>query len=174
MPNSPDPSAPGVSVEVVIDATGHGSGRATSPADFRLLIPSGWSPGEALDRVPREMLETGHGLRSVLLPTGEVARFELTAAFDRARQSGLTGDDLDDLVDEIAGSWWSDGVELGFVHVTTIASTSGPVSEETGPLAGLAAGAGVSRGRRVRVESRRLILRSRRARQTAHAARSSA
>jgi glycosyltransferase involved in cell wall biosynthesis len=88
------------------------------PAMFRLHLPTGWRPVQALGAVTREMQQHQHGLRSVLLPDGRVARFEFTAAYERARRVRRPDEDVDDVVDAISGSWWSEGAELGFTHVT--------------------------------------------------------
>jgi hypothetical protein len=134
-----------------------------SSARFRLLIPSGWRPGKALDRVPREMQETGHGLRSVLLSNGQVARFELTAAYARALEVRPPDADLDDLVDEVAGSWWSEGVELGFVHAVEAPSTPGLERDEPTLVADPVPAADVSVDRRrMRAAVKRLGIRRRR------------
>lgn len=84
------------------------------PAMYRVHLPVGWRAGQALRTVLRDMQEQGHGLRSVLLPDGRVARFELTAAYERASRLVAESEDIDDVVDAISGSWWSEGVELGF------------------------------------------------------------
>jgi hypothetical protein len=62
------------------------------------------------------MRERHLGLTSVVLGDGSVARFERTAAFEHALRLWDGEDDfrLDDLVDEVAGTWWRSGEELGF------------------------------------------------------------
>jgi GT2 family glycosyltransferase len=86
------------------------------PAMFRLHLPAGWRPGETtMDDLTQDMQERAHGLRSVLLPDGHIVRLERTAAFERADRLRAAGEDIDDVVDEIAGIWWSEGLEDGFV-----------------------------------------------------------
>ncbi len=88
------------------------------PALFRLHLPVGWRPGtETLERVTREMQRRAHGLRSILLPDGAVARIERTAAFERALRLKADDELLDDAVDTVSETWWSDGARDGFVHV---------------------------------------------------------
>lgn len=85
------------------------------PAPYRLLLPAGWGPGrEAVARLAREMSKLDRGLASVLLADGQVARLERTSAFTRAGLVVRDGEDLDDAVDAVSGTWWFDGVEEGF------------------------------------------------------------
>jgi GT2 family glycosyltransferase len=87
------------------------------PAQFRLRLPVGWRPGRgALTRLVQDMQKRSLGLRLVLLPDGQVARLERTAAFERALRVMRADEDLDDVVDTVAGSWWSEGEEDGFQH----------------------------------------------------------
>jgi glycosyltransferase involved in cell wall biosynthesis len=90
------------------------------PATYRLLLPAGWAPGrDSLRRLGVEMARRDQGLVSLVLPDGRVARLERTSAFSRARRldAGAAGSDLDDVVDDVSGTWWYDGVEEGFIHV---------------------------------------------------------
>lgn len=85
------------------------------PAQFRLHLPVGWRPvGDALERLCREMQQRSQGLRSMLLADGRCARLERTAAFERAARLRLPGESLDDVVDEVSETWWSDGEQDGF------------------------------------------------------------
>lgn len=87
------------------------------PAMYRMHMPAGWRPGETtMDELARDMQKRSLGLRSVVLADGGVVRLERTAAFERARRVVAAGEDIDDLVDQVAGTWWSDGVEDGFLH----------------------------------------------------------
>lgn len=87
------------------------------PATFRLHLPAGWRPGElTMDHLTRDMQQRAHGLRSILLPDGHIARLERTAAFERAARLREEDEDADGVVDEISGTWWSDGLEDGFLH----------------------------------------------------------
>lgn len=87
------------------------------PAQYRLHLPAGWRPGETtMDDLARDMQKRALGLRSAILPDGRVVRLERTAAFERAARVMGRGEDIDDVVDQVAGTWWSDGVEDGFSH----------------------------------------------------------
>jgi GT2 family glycosyltransferase len=101
------------------------------PATFRLRLPTGWSPGpDTVRRLAAEMARRDLGLVRLLLPDGCVSRLERTSAVNRALAlleagdgagDGATGDGaatgtLDDLVDEVSGSWWFDGEEEGFIR----------------------------------------------------------
>jgi GT2 family glycosyltransferase len=88
------------------------------PAPYRLLLPTGWAPDrDAVARLAREMAKLDRGLVSVLLPDGQVARLERTSAFTRAARVVAPGEDLDDAVDDVSGTWWFNGVEEGFTGV---------------------------------------------------------
>lgn len=101
-----------------------------SPAMLRLVLSSArWAPGrQSLNRMIRELEWTHHGLRSALMPDGSTARLERTAAYARALRVVSAGSDaaagpdpsLDDVVDELFGSWWVDGPEMGFVAAGTV------------------------------------------------------
>lgn len=91
------------------------------PATFRLQVPAGWGPGdEALLALVNRCQADGLGFARLLLPDGEVVRLERVAVLERARR--LTAADpkppeghrLDDLLDELAGSWWGEGGEEGW------------------------------------------------------------
>ena len=85
---------------------------------IRDSLPAGWAPErEAVARLAREMSKLDRGLSSVLLPDGQVARLERTSAFTRAARVARPGEDLDDAVDAVSGTWWFDGVEEGFTWV---------------------------------------------------------
>jgi GT2 family glycosyltransferase len=91
--------------------------RTAYPAVFRLRLPAGWRPGDdSMSKLTAHMQERHLGLTSVMLADGSVARFERTAAFERALRlwEGEEAHDLDDLVDDVAGTWWLAGHELGF------------------------------------------------------------
>jgi GT2 family glycosyltransferase len=93
--------------------------RTGFPAQFRLHLPVGWRPGEStLDKLTSEMQKRAQGLRSVSLPDGQVARLERTAALERAIRVKEEGEDLDDAVAAVSGTWWSEGHEEGFRHHT--------------------------------------------------------
>ena len=97
------------------------------PAPYRLLLPTGWAPDrEAVARLAREMSKLDRGLSSVLLPDGQVARLERTSAYTRAARVVAAGEDLDDAVDAVSGTWWFDGAEEGFTWVEDAPGTSAP------------------------------------------------
>ena len=105
------------------------------PAPYRLLLPAGWAPErEAVARLAREMSKLDRGLSSVLLPDGQVARLERTSAYGRAARLVRPGEDLDDAVDDVSGTWWFDGVEEGFTWVDDVSSSDGTdAAAGTGP-----------------------------------------
>ncbi|NUW41488.1 glycosyltransferase family 2 protein [Nonomuraea rhodomycinica] len=91
---------------------------------YVLRLPPGWSPGEdSLARLLDLCRDEGLGLVSVLLeesPHGVVAaRLERTAAFARARVVARPGEDLDDVVDEVAGVTWVEGETYAFTTEPT-------------------------------------------------------
>ena len=105
-------------------------GTTAFPAAWRLELPAGWAPGrDTLRRLTREVHNHVRGLLSVTMPDGAVARFERTSSFARALLVRRPGEDLDDVVDAVTGSWWYDGAEEGFTHVSSRAQTpSGDLS----------------------------------------------
>jgi GT2 family glycosyltransferase len=107
-----------------------------SPAMLRLVLSSAaWAPDrQTLNRMVRELEWTHHGLRTALMPDGATARLERTAAYSRARRVVRPGEALDDVVDELFGSWWVDGPETGFapagsVVVPRLPGRSGPAQD---------------------------------------------
>lgn len=104
-----------------------------SPAMVRLTLTSteyAPDPG-TLNRLIRDLELTHHGVRSALLPDGLVARLERTAAVSRARRVAEPGESLDDVINELFGSWWVEGAELGFVptvetYVRRLPGRAGP------------------------------------------------
>jgi GT2 family glycosyltransferase len=119
------------------------------PATFRLLLPAGWSPGpDSVRRLALEMTRRDLGLVSLLLPDGCVARLERTSAVNRALALLRAGGPVvpaterpeaaavDDLVDQVSGSWWFEGEEEGFVRPAPPEGPSGaPPAEPTGGAA---------------------------------------
>lgn len=88
------------------------------PSTFRFVLPVGWAPGpKTVLTLLEQMRRRGHGLMSVVMPDGAVARLECVPAWERAVRLARNGEDLDDVVDEIAGTWWCEGREEGFTHV---------------------------------------------------------
>lgn len=104
------------------------------PAMYRLHLPTGWAPGEqTVEETLRDMQRRALGVRSALLPDGRVARFERTAAVERAFRLVTDGEDFDDVLDQISGTWWSDGLEDGFHHAE-LAPAPSPGDRDEGPL----------------------------------------
>lgn len=105
------------------------------PATYRLLLPAGWRPGpETIRRLAREMTRRDRGLVSLVLPDGRVSRLERTSAFSRATRVAPDGTDLDEVVDQVSRTWWYDGVEEGFSHVSDVDEPvpSGPAGGSSG------------------------------------------
>ena len=84
-----------------------------------MTLSPGW-----LARCPSS---TGAGV-SVLLGDGQVARLERTSAFTRAARVVAAGEDLDDAVDDVSGTWWFDGARGG-VHLGRGARDAEPAAE---------------------------------------------
>lgn len=87
-----------------------------SRAMFRLTLhDASWAPANHTLRNLLLHLERTHlGLEQVMMPDGTSVRLERTAAFARARRVAEPGEDLDDVVDELFGSWWVEGADAGF------------------------------------------------------------
>lgn len=112
------------------------------PAAYRLRLPAGWSPGSrTVENLVLDMQDRVEGLRSVLLPDGQVVRLERTAALARARMVMAPGENLDDVIDQVSGSRWAEGLEEGFVHVSRPAelierpATPTPIAQASTPSA---------------------------------------
>ncbi len=92
---------------------------------FRMVLGNAaWAPTtETLAQLVMHLERTHHGLRQVMMPDGTAARVERTAAYARARRVAAPDADLadlDDLVDELFGSWWVEGGDAGFEPSATI------------------------------------------------------
>ena len=89
---------------------------------FRMVLGSAaWAPTpETLGTLVLHLERTHHGLRQVMMPDGSSGRVERTAAYARARKVAEPGEDLDDVVDELFGSWWVEGGDAGFEPSATI------------------------------------------------------
>lgn len=87
------------------------------PAMFRMVLPdAGWAPRRpALAALLMHLERTHHGLRQVHCADGAVVRIERTAAVSRARLVAEPGEDLDDVIDQLFGSWWLEADDAGFV-----------------------------------------------------------
>ena len=87
-----------------------------SPAMFRMTLENAeWAPtGKTLARLLHHLERTHHGLRLVQMPDGSTARIERTAAVSRARRVIKQGEYLDDVLDELFGSWTFEAAEVGF------------------------------------------------------------
>ncbi|MDF5757476.1 glycosyltransferase family 2 protein [Spongiactinospora sp. TRM90649] len=93
--------------------------RTAAPVPYRLVCPPGWVPGrETLRRLVALAAEHGYGLVSVALDETDTvlsARLEHTGAFARARLLAAPGETIDDVVEQIAGTYWLDGATWGFL-----------------------------------------------------------
>jgi GT2 family glycosyltransferase len=95
------------------------------PAAFRATLPAGWRPSpKFLASVTADMDKRAHGLRSVMMPDGSVARVERTSAVNRMARLRLPNEDKDDVLDEVYGTWWSAGADEGFKSLADIRSGS--------------------------------------------------
>ncbi|MGW5264373.1 glycosyltransferase [Microbispora sp. NPDC004025] len=86
---------------------------------YRLRLPPGWVPGEdSIGGLLAMARERELGLVSVLLAEGSegvtAARLERTEAYARAALVAAEGEDADDAVDEMFGTYWADGETHGF------------------------------------------------------------
>lgn len=102
-------------------------------AMFRLtLADASWAPrNRALATLLMHLERTHHGLRLLMMADGTQSRIERTAAVERAHRVAGTGESLDDVIDELFGSWWIEGGDAGFVASAEIsrpqlAGTAGP------------------------------------------------
>jgi glycosyltransferase involved in cell wall biosynthesis len=86
------------------------------PAMFRMTLENAeWAPTrKTLARLVHHLERTHHGLRVVRMPDGTVARIERTAAVSRSQHVIKSGEFLDDVLDELFGSWTFDAAEVGF------------------------------------------------------------
>jgi GT2 family glycosyltransferase len=93
-----------------------------SRAQFRMRLGNAaWAPTpETLGTLVLHLERTHHSLRQVMMPDGSAARVERTAAYARAAKVAEPGEDLDDVVDALFGSWWVEGGDAGFEPSATI------------------------------------------------------
>jgi hypothetical protein len=93
-----------------------------SRGQFRMVFGNAaWAPtSETLAALVMHLERTHHGLRQVVMPDGSSARLERTAAYARAAKVAEPGEDLDDVVDELFGSWWVEAGDAGFEPSATI------------------------------------------------------
>lgn len=85
-------------------------------APFRLTLPGvTWAPRRAsLERLLLHLEHTHDGLRLLRLRDGSTARIERTAAYSRAGRLAGPGEDLDAVVEQLAGVGTLEGPEVGF------------------------------------------------------------
>ncbi len=107
-----------------------------SRAMFRLTLENAdWAPThKTIARVVHHLERTHHGLRLVRMLDGSVARFERTAALARAARVIKSGEYLDDVLDELFGSWTFEAAEVGFwpceqVHRPRMQGTAGTAED---------------------------------------------
>ncbi|MFI6319938.1 glycosyltransferase [Nonomuraea sp. NPDC050556] len=96
-------------------------GEHASRAPFRLHCPPGWVPGgDAVERLVDHLEESDGGALHVVLAetaTGVIgARLERTAALSRVARVSTPGEHPDDVLDEVFGLEWVDGLEFGFAR----------------------------------------------------------
>ena len=101
-------------------------GRADTP--FRLTLPGvTFAPRRAaLEELLLHLEHTHDGLRLIDLRDGTVARLERTAAVERAARVAHPDDDLDALLDEVAGAARIAGRDAGFGPSAKVAPTFYP------------------------------------------------
>ncbi len=105
-------------------------------AMFRMTLANAdWSPThKTVARLLNNLERSHHGLRLVRMPDGSVARIERTAAISRAHRVIKSGEFLDDVLDELFGSWTFEAAEVGFwpwqeVHRPRLQGTAGRAEE---------------------------------------------
>lgn len=109
-----------------------------SDAPFQLTLPGAtFAPRRsALQELVLHLEHTHDGLREIALRDGTTARLVRTAAIERARRLVQPGEDLDAVIDEIAGSARLEGRHAGFGRSANVAPVTYPrvggpaVSEE--------------------------------------------
>ncbi len=85
------------------------------PAPFRLDLPIGWcARGGTLAPLLKRMETEALGRVSLLMPDGSIGLLERTAATARVDRLIRDGEQRDDVMDDVYGSWWSDGPDVGF------------------------------------------------------------
>jgi glycosyltransferase involved in cell wall biosynthesis len=87
------------------------------PAMFRMTLENAdWAPThKTVARLLANLERSHHGLRIVRMRDGSVARIERTAAVARALRVMKSGEFMDDVLDELFGSWTFDAAEVGFL-----------------------------------------------------------
>ena len=103
---------------------------------FRMTLENAeWAPThKTVARLLHNMERTHHGLRIIRMPDGSTARIERTAAVSRAHHVIKSGEFLDDVLDELFGSWTFDAAEVGFwpcqeVHRARMQGTAGEAED---------------------------------------------
>ena len=103
-----------------------------SSAMFRMTLENAdWAPtNKTLSRLLSNLERSHHGLRLVRMPDGTTARVERTAAVARAHRVIKQGEFLDDVLDELFGSYTFEAAEVGFwpwseVHRPRMQGTAG-------------------------------------------------
>jgi GT2 family glycosyltransferase len=104
---------------------------SAAPAPFRFICPAGWVPAAgALHRLVKLADEHYYGLISLAVPgqpAGRaLARLERTAAFSRARHLRTPAENIDDLVDDLFGSYWLDGTEWALIPAAEVPPPTWP------------------------------------------------
>ena len=102
-----------------------------APVPFRFFCPAGWVPtAAALHKLVKLSDEHYYGLISLALPdqTSDraAARLERTACFSRAALLRVPGENIDDLVDDLFGSYWLDGTEWALIPAADVPPPTWP------------------------------------------------
>lgn len=85
-------------------------GRVLEKDGYRMVVPRGWTvETSGFSRLRRQMARSGHVLRLLALPDGQVARVEAVTAQHGSAQHGSDQDDA------TRSAFWHDGVEEGLV-----------------------------------------------------------
>lgn len=101
------------------------------PSPYSLRIPAGWRPRPGTLGVLLEQLtDRDLGRESVLMPDASVAVLELTAATARLERLIRDGEDRDDVMDQLFGTWWFEGLDVGFEPWDRPAAAT-PTAEQT-------------------------------------------
>jgi GT2 family glycosyltransferase len=88
---------------------------APYPSPYTLDVPAGWVPTAGSIAALLAFMETkALGRMSILMPDGSRAVLERAAAAARVDRLLREGEDRDDLMDRLYGTWWSEGLDVGF------------------------------------------------------------
>jgi GT2 family glycosyltransferase len=92
-----------------------GTADSPFPSPFAMEVPAGWRPEPGSIAALLSHMETqALGQVSVLMPDQTVAVLERVAARARLDRLIREGEDRTDAMDELYGTWWFEGVDVGF------------------------------------------------------------